>query len=1156
MPPKKGKSKKPAARKREVDLPADAEGLSLVLGKILTPNDEIIREGMRVLRVFLDSPVCVPALMQQLSENQTYGIRQLAAIALRKRIQDHWSELAPGLRDMVREALLSHLLSEPNVNVRNSCVSLVSAIARMDMPTNQWPALVHWVWQAVSSTDPAHNDFGLNLLRLLFAAVPKAMAQHRPRACEVFESFVVNEHAKLQTRALRGLHTLYSLIRTQEELDRVVAMMPTFLQVFRTAVENEETEMLTALFEILSSTSSPDFPLSDEMVGQVMLLMADLMGNREMQLDMRTKACQFLIEEVTARPAHITRMGLIERMFEVIFGTLTEVDDNSFTGETMPHSIGIDLFCTMQENLSKVQVVQACLPHIDRLMGSALPNERAAGLLAFSTLMQDCSAMVMGIENGITFRNILMRACQLLSDPADVVGLAACIVIVNISDTEDFEHPIFALHADILPALIAILRGNPTPRRLNKCLLALDGMCERLGASIVHYYTELMAITQELFSQPSVEIQAYTISVVKSVAVACREHFVPYFPALVQFLTPMLSYEAEEQMELRAKATECLGKAAHAVGVQNWTAEFQQVIDPALKGFLVQGDNQYLVHELTFTFFERLVAAWGPETPQDLANTVIAHALDTLQSQDGIEHQNEEDDEGGHIRGFDDDSEAEEEEDTEGQGDIGGHDAARLRAMGLTDDEIAARAAAEAEEAEDEDEDEDDDNSPLVLAVDAFEVKLEAAQFLITAISCLGPRFDMELFAKMQLHVQEMVCFPYPLLRNSMLSVMLSIGNFVANLYPNPQGKAVGEARPLHPEAEKIMRNIFDAVVATIVSDRMGNVVAVALDVMTSFIKSFGLAAMPVDNPAYAPRITYLTDFMRTLKLLAEEKARCQSSRDVVDIDADTNFSVFDSLGDLLGVMAEAMGAQFQPIFNELLPPIIALADPRRPDLFRNTAVGTVAELVYYMGPVEHENAETLAQIAITYLADPVLDVVDNAIYLAGVLAERAGASMVPHLPAFLAGILAFMQRAVEAEAAPAIEGATVVNDVNCGRDNAASALVRIVLAAPHVVDLTMAIPAIFSLLPCKLDHAEAALMYPELPKVYELAPQLVAPELPRLVAAVADHCATGFLLEEVQDGLIAWLKHLAPLHPGVIEAAAAALPDAHRDIFMACMNK
>jgi hypothetical protein len=1139
MPPKRGKAKKAIVRKRAVAMPQDDAELTAVLGKILTPDNDIIKDGMRVLRVFLESPVCVPALMQQLTGAAHVGVRQLAAIALRKCVREHWEGLAPNMREVIRVALLGHLDTEQNINVRNSCVSLVSAIARMDMPKGQWPELIENVFAAISSPHAHHNDFGLNLLRLLFAAVPRSVREHRHRALEAFRPFVLSEHPKLQTRALRGMHSVYHALATREDLASLNEMMPVFLQVFRSAIANEETDTLYPLFEIMSSAADPDLPLGDENCAQVFVAMCDALANQEVPFNIRSKALQFLIDETNTRPANITRLDLANKLLETIFTTFTQVDDESFSeNEAKPHRLGVELFVAVQENLPKQFVVQACLPHIFRMLESADFRERTAALLAFTTLMRECFANVLELSAGAVFRQVIGAARALFADPSPLVVTAACVLICNLADTESSDHPIFELHAEIVPDLMALLRSNAHPVVQSKALLALDAFCETLGTPIVAYYNDIMALMQGYFTSTDPTVLCFAVSVVKSVAVACRSHFEPYFQALVDFLLPMLDYTDEHLMELRAKATECLGKAAHAVGMGAWPEKLASAFDKAITGFQIMCDNQYLLHTCTFTFFERVIAACGAQTPKDLRDTVIAHALATLQSSDGIEDAEEDDDEGGNIRGFDDDSEAEEEERAESAG-----------LAGLSDEQLAARAAAEAENAEDEDEDEDDDDdgdNRCVIAVDAFDVKLEAAQLIVTALSVLGDSYDADLLKRTRLYAMELAAFPYDLMRRSMLSVLQALGEHTLELYPMPApfGTVPHVVVPLHPEAEAVMRDIFETVVAVIVSDRAGNVVTIAIEVFSGFLKTFGLAAMPVDYPSSAPQIPYLTDFMNTLELIAQEKAKCQTSRDLVDIDADSGFDVFDSFGDLLGVMAESMGPAFLPLFNKYLPYITSFADPRRPNIFRNTAIGTIAEMLHYTGAVEHENAETLAQIASTYIADPNIDVADNAIYLAGVLVEMVGARVESSAPVFVKQLMEFLGRAEAAER----EGTATANDINCGRDNTAAALVRILLTLPHAVDHNVVVPAIFALLPLRHDVTEGNLVYPQLPKVYALAPELVAAELPKIVAAYAETFTTSTLLDEVRAEMVAWLSHLTTLFPGQIEAHAQTLPDVYRE--------
>ena len=63
----------------------------------------------------------------------------MAGVMLRKKIVGHWSRQSDVMQQNIKKSLLEFLTQDPSINVRRSIANVISCIARILLPANQWP---------------------------------------------------------------------------------------------------------------------------------------------------------------------------------------------------------------------------------------------------------------------------------------------------------------------------------------------------------------------------------------------------------------------------------------------------------------------------------------------------------------------------------------------------------------------------------------------------------------------------------------------------------------------------------------------------------------------------------------------------------------------------------------------------------------------------------------------------------------------------------------------------------------------------------------------------------------------------------------------------------------------------------------------------------
>lgn len=146
------------------------EGLVACLNSLLSPDPQARRGGENALAQGSQQPGLGVALLE-VSQNPSLptGLRQLAAVILKKHLKEHWTFESgafrePPIGEEEKAALRARLprgLADPERKLRTAAGMAVAAVARWDCPQD-WPELMPGLLSVVAQKpSPEHGEGGL-----------------------------------------------------------------------------------------------------------------------------------------------------------------------------------------------------------------------------------------------------------------------------------------------------------------------------------------------------------------------------------------------------------------------------------------------------------------------------------------------------------------------------------------------------------------------------------------------------------------------------------------------------------------------------------------------------------------------------------------------------------------------------------------------------------------------------------------------------------------------------------------------------------------------------------------------------------------------------------------------------------------------------------
>ncbi|KAK8966711.1 hypothetical protein KSP40_PGU008851 [Platanthera guangdongensis] len=341
-----------------------------------------------------------------------------------------------------------------------------------------------------------------------------------------------------------------------------------------------------------------------------------------------------------------------------------------------------------------------------------------------------------------------------------------------------------------------------------------------------------------------------------------------------------------------------------------------------------------------------------------------------------------------------------------------------------------------------------------------------------------------------------------------------------------------------HFDVAERQREILDTAlniyIKTMTDDMDKEIVAQACLSVAEIMKEFNYAAIA----SYIPRLAEAT-----LMLLQEESC-CQqvdSDFDNEDGEVDHDEVLMDAVSDLLPAFARAMGSSFEPIFAKLFDPLMKYAKVPRPSPDRAMVVACLAEVAQEMGAPFSSYVDRVMPLVLKELSSPNATNRRNAAFCVGELCKNGGTTALKHFGDILRGLYPLFSSSEPDDAV---------------RDNAASAVARMIMAQPQSIPLDQVLPVFVKALPLKEDYAESLSVYGCLCKLILSSDPQILPLVPEVVKVFAQVALSPFERDDVKAQIGVAFSHLVSGYGHQMQPVLGALSPVHANSLAALANR
>ncbi|XP_041994161.1 importin-5-like [Salvia splendens] len=534
--------------------------------------------------------------------------RAMAAILLRKQLTRDdsyvWPSLTESTRSAVKNVLLSSLQSEESKSIIKKLCDTVSELASSLVPENQWPEILPFMFQCVTSSAPKLQESAFLMFSQLAQFIGETLTPYITDLHTVFLNVLNSSpNPDVKIAALSAVINFIQCLTNSSDRDRFQDLLPAMMRTLTESLNSGQEATAQEALELLIELAGTEPRFLRRQIVDVVGAMLQIAEAESLEEGTRHLAIEFVITLAEAReraPGMMRKLPqFISRLFANLMKMVLDVEDDPAwhsaevkdedAGETSNYGVGQECLDRLSIALGGITIVPVASELFRAYFSAPEWQKHHAALIALAQIAEGCSkVMVKNLEPVV---NMVLNSFQ---HPHPRVRWAAINAIGQLSTDLGPDLQI-QFHQHVMPALAAAMDDFQNPRVQAHAASAVLNFSENCTPEILAPYLDGIVHKLLLLLQNSKQmVQEGALTALASVADSSQEHFQKYYDAVMPYLKVILENATDKSNRmLRAKAMECISLVGMAVGKEKFKEDAKQVMGVllSLQGSQMETDD-------------------------------------------------------------------------------------------------------------------------------------------------------------------------------------------------------------------------------------------------------------------------------------------------------------------------------------------------------------------------------------------------------------------------------------------------------------------------------------------------------------------------------------------------------------------------------------
>ncbi|TMW60449.1 hypothetical protein Poli38472_000491 [Pythium oligandrum] len=994
----------------------------------------------------------VVSLVQLLRGAQDAGARAFAPVLLRRVIEVQsgvYAKLDAQTQLELKAQLLEAIAGEPVAHIRRKLGHVIAELASVShVNGQQWPEVLTTVSTLSAHGEPALRETALTLVAYLAEYVGELLAPHKESFLTLFTNSLNDANGEVQIASLKAAASFLLTLEERQEIAAFGIIIAPMLRILEALLKSGDEvtlrEVLSSLVQ-LAEVHATFFRTALEEVARAMLFIVSTQSlddeTRELALEFLLSLCENAGGMVRKAPV------IVQSLVPLAIQLQCEVEDDEQwihkfdDPETFTESsdsdenisdAGAAAIDRLSSSLGGAAVLPIAIPVITAYLQDQDWKKRRAALYT-TCLLGEGSKALMTRE----LDNVVNLVLPFLTDAHPRVQYSAVHCVGQLA--EDFGEVAKGknfqarYHAAVLPALTAIIQNDGVLRTRALAASVIINFCNVNVCKAKYVKKHAQALLEALFhamrSCPR-QVQEQAITAVASVAKVIGEEFDRYYEIFMPLAKDVLvNASGAEYGLLRGKAMESIALIGQAVGKERFVADAKQVME-----ILVQVHSSENVEGPEVQYVAQACVRIGSILKEDFV-PYLPYVVPPLLKQARIEPD---------VTLLD----IEEDDDEDAAVDANGREIVTVEIRGVG-------------------------KKRLQINTSALQDKTNACNMLYQCA--------LDLEGAFYPYIEEVATVMLPLLKFQYIEDVrvvsaLTLSRLLTAAVDGTINHGHGAAAPQFPQ--QLFEQSIDPLLMALQEEEEDEVrgalaegLSALLEVCKESLDKGFQVGLPIDH---VPRVVEVLKNVaaksaQTMVAMQnagqqdedfDEEAALQQS-ETLELEEGIFRGMIDSIGWIIKTQREA----FFPVFkNQLLPFVLPLLELGIMNVLRGQAICMIDDIIEHCGAAAQELVPMFITHLVKGLEDASPQVLQASAYGVGVCAEKTGAAFLPFAQESLAKLVHLVK------ASAAVED----DEVLAARDNAVSAVAKILLHAEGSVNVGEVWPVWLTWLPLRTDVMEA----------------------------------------------------------------------------------
>ncbi|KAL3518942.1 hypothetical protein ACH5RR_021531 [Cinchona calisaya] len=1031
-------------------------------------------------------------LAQLLSSSHHAEARAMSAILLRKQLTRDdsyiWPRLTPATQSTIKSVLLTSIQNENSKSIIKKLCDTISELASSILPENEWPEILPFMFQCVTSNDAKLQESAFLIFSQLAQYIGETLIPYIKDLHAVFLQ-VLNHSASSDVRiaALSAVINFIQCLSSASDRDRFQDLLPAMMRTLTEALNGAQEATAQEALELLIELAGTEPRFLRRQLVDVVGSMLQIAEAETLEEGTRHLAIEFVITLAEAReraPGMMRKLPqFISRLFTILMNMLLDIEDdpawhsadaeNEDAGETSNYSVGQECLDRLSIALGGNTIVPVASEQLPAYLGAPEWQKHHAALIALAQIAEGCSKVM--IKN---LGDVVSMVLNSFHDPHPRVRWAAINAIGQLSTDLGPDLQV-QYHQGVLPALAAAMDDFQNPRVQAHAASAVLNFSENCTPEILTPYLDgIVSKLLVLLQNGKQMVQEGALTALASVADSSQEHFQKYYDAVMPYLKTILVNATDKSNRmLRAKAMECISLVGMAVGKDKFRDDAKQVMEVlmSLQGSQMENDDPTTSYMLQA--WARLCKCLGQDFLPYMS-VVMPPLLQSAQLKPDVT-----------ITSADSDNEIDESDDES------------METITLGDKRIGIKTSVLEEKA----------TACNMLCCYADELKEGFYPWIDQVAPTLVPL--LKFYFHEEVRKAAVSAMP-ELLRSAKLAVEKGIASGRNETY-----------------VKQLSDYIVPALVEALHKEPDTEICANMLDALNECLQISGPLLDEKQVQSIVDEIKQVITASSSRKRERSERAKAEDfdaeEGELLKEENEQEEEVFDQIGEILGTLIKTFKASFLPFFDELSSYLVPMWGKDKTPEERRIAICIFDDVAEQCREAALKYYDTHLPFLLEACNDGNSDVRQAAVYGLGVCAEFGGAVFKPLVGEALSRLNVVIGH----------PNAHQPDNV-MAYDNAVSALGKICQFHRDSIDSAQVVPAWLNCLPIKGDLIEAKVVHEQLCSMVERSDrELLGPNnqyLPKIVSVFAEVLCAGkdLATEQTASRMINLLRQLQQTLP------------------------